>query len=97
MTKETAKKISRHITTDEVKRWSSGVSRFSVETKPTVIMYAGKACGECPFRYNISVGGCIGDECPVNAVRKALKLLPKRVSASVKEIYKAKYEKRVLV
>ena len=91
MTKETAEKIAKYNTTEEVQKWSSGVAKFAADAQPPLAMAALRACNECPFRNNLSMGGCIGEECPIHMVRKALQLATKRVAAGAKEIYKAKY------
>lgn len=91
MTKETAEKIAKYNTTEEIQKWSSGVAKFAADAHPPLAMAALRACNECPFRNNFSSGGCIGEECPIHMVRKALQLATKRVAAGAKEIYKAKY------
>ena len=91
MTKDTAVKVARCNTTEEIQKWSSGVGQFGAEVHPIAALSAIRVCGACPFRNNGKMGGCIGDECPINAVRKALQLATKRTAAAVKEIYKAKY------
>lgn len=91
MTKKTAEKVAKFNTTEEIQKWSSGVAKFADDAHPTLVAAASRACRECPFRNNISMGGCITDECPINMVRKAFKLVTKRAAASAKEIYKAKY------
>lgn len=91
MTKDTAERVARYNTTEEVQRWSSGVAKFAAEAHPSVVNAAVKACNNCPYRNNVSMGGCIGEECPIHMVRKALQLATKRVAAGTKEIYKAKY------
>ena len=90
MTKETAERVAKWNTTDEITKWSAEVAKFAADAHPQLTETAGKACAECPFRNNFSMGGCIGEDCPVNAVRKALQLATKRMATGVKEIFKAK-------
>ena len=96
MTKETAEKVAKFNSTEEIQKWSSGVAKFAADAYPHLVAAASRACNECPFRNNRSMGGCIGEECPIHMVRKALQLAPKRVAARAKEIFKAKYSKRGL-
>ena len=91
MTKETADKVAKFNTTEGIQKWSSGVAKFAADAHPHLAAAASRACNECPFRNNLSMGGCISEECPIHMVRKALQLATKRVAASAKEIYKAKY------
>lgn len=95
MTSETAKRIAKHTRSDEVQKWSSNVMKFATAAHSPLVAAACAACNSCPFRTNQGMGGCIGEECPVNAVRKALLLVSKRTTAAVKEIYKAKYAAKV--
>ena len=94
MTLDTAKRIAKHTSSDEVQKWSSNVMKFATAAHSPLVAVASAACNSCPFRNNHGMGGCIGEECPVNAVRKALQLAPKRTAAAIKEIYKAKYAAR---
>lgn len=91
MTLDTAKRIAKYTRSDEVQTWSSIVMKFATAAHSPLVAVASAACSSCPFRNNHGMGGCIGEECPVNAVRKALQLAPKRTVAAVKEIYRAKY------
>ena len=91
MTKETAERIARHNTTDAVQKWSSGVMRFAMAAHPALLTAEVNACKECPYRNNSAMGGCISEDCPIYAVRKALQLATKRAAMGAKEIYKAKY------
>lgn len=91
MTKDTAARIARYNSSADVQKWSSGVAKFAATANPSIVGPAALACGGCPFRCNTKLGGCIGEECPVHAVRKALQLATKRMAAGTKEIYKAMY------
>ena len=91
MTKNTAARIAMFSSSDDVQKWSSGVAKFAVMVRPYIGAPEALACGGCPFRCNTKLGGCIGEECPVHAVRKALQLATKRMAAGTKEIYKAMY------
>ena len=91
MTKDTAARIAKHNSSADVQKWSSGVAKFAAAAHPSIVGQEAHVCGECPFRVNIMMGGCIGEECPVHAVRKALQLATKRMAAGAKEIYKAMY------
>lgn len=91
MTKNTAARIAMFSSSADVQKWSSGVAKFAATANPSIVGPAALTCSECPFRGNIMMGGCIGEECPVNAARKALQLATKRMAAGVKEIYKAMY------
>ena len=95
MTTETAKRIARNARADEVQTWSGNVVKFATAAHSPLVAAASAACAACPYRNNKSVGGCIGEECPVNAVRKALQLACKRTATAVKEIYKHRYAARV--
>lgn len=95
MTKETAARIARYNSSADVQKWSSGVAKFAATVNPSLVGPAALACGECPFRVNITMGGCIGEECPVHAARKALQLATRRMAAGAKAIYKAMYAARV--
>lgn len=94
MTKQTAEKIAKYNTTEEIQRWSSGVMKFAMAAHQPLITAEANACKECPYRNNSAMGGCIGEDCPIHAVRKALQLATKRVAMGAKEIYKAKYAMR---
>lgn len=91
MTKDTARKVAKWNSSDEIQSWSSGVAKFSAEAQPDLRAAMGRACGSCPFRNKGLMGGCIGEECPVHATWKGIALAMKRTAAAVKEIYKAKY------
>ena len=91
MTKNTAARIAMFSSSADVQKWSSGIAKFAATVRPYIGAPEALACGECPFRVNIMMGGCIGEECPVHAVRKALQLATKRMAAGTKEIYKAMY------
>jgi len=90
MTKETAERVAKWNSTEDITKWSSEVAKFAAYAQPQLAETAGKACAACPFRNNASMGGCIGEDCPVSAARKAMLLTTKRMSAGVKEIFKAK-------
>ena len=91
MTKDTAKKIALYNGDEKIQKWARNAARFVAAAHPMLLGEFRKACDSCPFRGNVSSGGCIGEECPVNAVWKAITLAPKRVSACTKELYKARY------
>lgn len=91
MKKDTATRIAKHNSSADVQKWSSGVAKFAANAHTSIVGQVAHVCGECPFRANIMMGGCIGEECPVHAVRKAIQLATKRMTAGSKEIYKAMY------
>ena len=90
MTTATAKRISKYARNDEVQTWKAGLMKFLSAVRFPIVSAASCVCADCPYRYNISVGGCIGDECPIYAVKKAVELAPRRMTAATKEITKAR-------
>ena len=93
MTLETASKISRTATGNDIQKWSVGVGKFVSEVHPKVAEAMSRVCSSCPFRSNPNIGGCIGEECPVHAVMKSVNLSMKRAANGTKLIYKSKYMK----
>ena len=94
MKSETARRIAKTNGNDEIQKWYAGVSRFVADATPHVILTATRVCNGCPFRNNKECG-CIGEECPVNAVRKGLNLTMKRMEGYMKSICKSQYAARV--
>ena len=94
MKSETARRIAKANGKDEIQKWHAGISKFVAEATPHVILTATSVCNGCPFRNNNDCG-CIGEECPVHAVRKMLNLTMKRLASSMKSIYKSQYAARV--
>lgn len=95
MTADTSLKIAKNNGTSAIQTWSHGVSKFAAEAHAALNEVAGRACRLCPFRENRAMGGCIGEECPVYMVRKAVLLASKRAARATKGIYKARYAARV--
>lgn len=93
MKTETARKIARCCTDAEIQKWSSGVGKFVAGLQPSLTEKMGLVCEPCPFRNLLNVGGCLGEECPIYAVRLALKRACARATNGVREIYKTKYNK----
>lgn len=93
MTLDTAIKISRNNSTDSVSKWVQGVGKFVSELHPKVGAAMRNMCMGCPFRDNLPMGGCIGEDCPVHLVMKSVNLAVKRAANGAKTIYKAKYMK----
>lgn len=94
MTKATAQKIARAATTADVQKWSSSMGRFVAGLHPLLNEKCGGVCNLCPFRNNHSLGGCIGEDCPLHAVRHALQRVMPRTTAAVRDICKARYAVR---
>lgn len=87
-------KVARFCTSEEVQRWSSNVGRFVAALHPLLNAEMRKACNACPFRNNISAGGCLTEECPVHQVMHTLNRAVPRTAKATKEIYKTKYSRR---
>lgn len=91
MKTDTAQKLARVCTDTEIQKWSSGIGKFVMELHPSVVATANKACDACPMRCMHNIGGCIGEDCPIHAVRHVLNRACARSTAAVKEIYRQKY------
>lgn len=64
--------IARYVEPNQLSAWSGGVGRFVAEVADKVEMAAMKRCHPCPFRKNLTIGGCIKEDCPIWVVRKTL-------------------------
>ena len=95
MTKDTARRIAGFASDTEIQKWSGGIGKYMAEVQTPLLNAERNVCNNCPFRNNVANGGCIGEDCPIYAVRKALQLATKRAAMGAKEIYKAKYAMRV--
>ena len=84
-------KVAAYSSAEEIRKWTSGISRFVTETSPKVLEGEKIVCGACPFRNKASIGGCITEDCPVFMLRKELNRVMARAETRAKEFYKAKY------
>ena len=96
MTKETARRIAGYASDTEIQKWSSGIAKYRAEVQIPLLNAERNVCDGCPFRNNVAKGGCIGEDCPVYAVRKVFNLCMKRTKNGVRDICKAKYADRVM-
>lgn len=97
MKSDKVERVARFSNSAEIQKWSSEVGRFYERLHPRVAAEMKKTCDACPFRNLINVGGCLSDDCPVHQVMHTMQRAVPRAVAETKEIYKAKYAKRVLV
>ena len=94
MKSEKAERVARFCNPTEIQKWSSEVGRFSERLHPQVVAEMKKTCNVCPFRNNISVGGCLTEDCPVHQVMHLMQRVVPRAVNATKEMYKAKYSRR---
>ena len=80
-------KFSKH---EEVWQWENNVKRFVDMVHSQLATAMKTACDVCPFRNNISAGGCCGKDCPVFAVIDANEKAVKRAEKSADRIYEAR-------
>ena len=95
MTKETARRIAGFASDTEIQKWSGGIGKYMAEVQTPLLNAERNVCNNCPFRNNVANGGCIGEDCPVFAVRKVFNLCIKRTRNGVRDICKSKYAARV--
>lgn len=94
MKSEKVERVARFCNSAELQKWSSEIGRFCERLHPHVVAEMKKTCDVCPFRNNISVGGCLTEDCPVHQVMHLMQRVVPRAVAATKEIYKAKYSRQ---
>ena len=91
MKSETAMKIAKGCSDAEVQKWASAIGWYVALLSPQLLEAERKMCGECPFRNNITAGGCCTEDCPIHNIRHAFNRAIPRGQKAVKEICKARW------
>lgn len=84
MTTETAKKVARNVSVKGVSEWGGLANRFATAINKPVLDALQTCCRQCPIKNTLV--GCIEEDCPIGDFRKALDLMPSRVSRGMRTI-----------
>ena len=84
-------RIASHNTSGKIWEWAENIAmrHGALHTAGFAVLH--KICGECPFRDNKEMGGCITDACPVHKVSNAMNALTDKARDLAKKARNRKY------